>query len=115
MNLMSWRPKKRNVTYSAKPDYIPEWVYTEAVAAKRHYNEGWEFWVYQVSIEYNCSQAVSEVACIRGVQQAINRLYLIYGPKIGKWYEEYLDLGDLLKKVIHPTYIAELEPLKEKN
>jgi hypothetical protein len=54
--LPSWRPKKRNVRYQECPEGVPDWVYTEAVAAKRFYNEDWEFWVWQTAQEHNCRQ-----------------------------------------------------------
>ena len=104
----SWRPKKRQVYYGDQPEGIPDWVYTEAVAAKRAYNEEWEFWVWKVSQEYNCSVALAEDACIRGIKKAILQIQLVYGPKIGRWFEEYLAMGDIFNKVNHPIYLPQL-------
>lgn len=104
----SWRPKKRNVTYQGCPEGIPEWVYTEAQTAKYQYNENWEFWVYRTSQEYNCSQAKAEDACIRGIKQVLLRMRFVYGDKIGKWYEDYLEMGDIFDKVRHPEYLPKL-------
>lgn len=109
----SWQPKKRNVRYYDRPEWVPDWVYTEAQIAKKCYNEDWEFWVYQVSLEHNCSQAEAEDACIRGLKKAILQLYVVYGPKVGKWYEDFLEMGDIFTKVSHPNYIAQLTPLAE--
>jgi hypothetical protein len=109
----SWRPKKRNCYYGVKPDNIPEWVYTEAVTAKRYYNENWEFWVYQIAHQNNCSQAIAEDACIRGLKKSILMIYVVYGDSIGKWYEEFLDMKDIFDKVSHPIYLPELGYNKE--
>lgn len=108
MITLSWRPNVRNVIYEPRPEGIPEALYTEAVAAKRFYNEMWEFWVWEESKKHNCSLAVAEDACIRGLKKALNRVSLVYGDKIGKWYENYLDMGDIFSKVRHPEYIAKL-------
>lgn len=105
-----WVPKKRNVRYEARPDWVPEWVYTEALVAKRFYNEDWEFWVFNVSQHDNVPLHVAEDACIRGIKKEILRMYFVYGPKIGKWFEDYLDMNDLFTKVAHPTYLPELKP-----
>ena len=102
--LPSWRPKRRNVQYEDRPEGIPEWVYTEALAAKRFYNEEWEFWVWQESLDKNVSQAVAEDACIRGLKKALDRIHLVYGEGVAKWYLSYLDMGDIFSKVQHPTY-----------
>lgn len=118
----SWRPKKRNVRYTERPEWVPDWVYTEALAAKRFYNEDWEFWVWRESINHNCSQAEAEDACIRGLKKALDRINFVYsslfgyqmGSKIAKWYEEFLDMGDLFRKVNHLTYEKKLEPIVEK-
>jgi hypothetical protein len=106
--LPSWRPKKRNVRYQECPEGVPDWVYTEAVAAKRFYNEDWEFWVWQTAQEHNCSMAEAEDACIRGLQRTLNCIIVVYGDKIGRWFEDYLDMGDIFRKVKHPEYIPEL-------
>ncbi len=104
----TWVPKRRNVLYSTKPDDIPAWVYVEAQTAKKYYNEEWEFWVWRTSQDYNVSQAIAEDACIRGIKKEILRMYHIYGDHIGKWFEEYLAMGDIFNKVKHPEYINQL-------
>lgn len=103
-----WRPKRRNTYYQEKPEEIPDWVYTEAVTAKRFYNENWEFWVWQTAQDNNCSIAEAEDACIRGLRKAILQMHVVYGEKIGKWYEDYLQMGDIFSKVAHPTYLPKL-------
>lgn len=105
---MTWQPKLRQIKLHERPEWIPKWIYIEAVTAKRFYNEQWEFWVWQESLKHNKSQAETEDACIRGLQKAINRIHLVYGSKIGKWYEEFLEMGDIFRKVKHPEYIAQL-------
>lgn len=107
-----WVPKKRNVKYQAKPDWVPDWVYTEAQAAKRFYNEDWEFWVYEVSKKDNVPLHVAEDACIRGIKKALDRVDFVYsgifgkqlGGRIARWYLDYLGLEDLFSKVSHPEY-----------
>lgn len=108
MIVTGWRPLKRNVVFSEKPDWIEPYVYQQAQVAKKNYNENWEFWVWQVSREHNCSIAMAEDACIRGIQKEINRLTLIYGDKVGKWFEEFLDMGDIFRKVKHAIYLPQL-------
>lgn len=108
MIVTSWRPKKRNVTFTPRPEWVPEWVYTQAMAAKQAYNENWEFWIYQESQNHNKSQAETEDACIRGIQKEINRFKLVWGPKIGQWFEDFLDMGDIFRKVNHPEYLPRL-------
>ncbi len=103
---MTWMPKLRQVKFSPKPDYVPDWVYTEAMCAKRFYNAEWELWVFLEAQKANVSQAVAEDACIRGIKTAMDRLDFIYGPKIAAWYKEFLDMGDLFQKVRHPEYIT---------
>ena len=105
---MTWMPKKRNVRYEDKPEGIPDWVYTEAVTAKRFYNEMWEFWVWDVSRTDNVPLHVAEDACIRGLQKAILRVKLVYGDAVGEWYERFLDMGDIFRKVSHPEYVKKL-------
>lgn len=112
--LNTWRPQMRHITYTERPDYVPEWVYAQAQAAKYAYNANWDFWVWDVSKQYNVSQAIAEDACIRGIKKEILRQYLVYGPKIGKWFEEFLDMGDIFTKVKHPTYLPKLDDLVEK-
>lgn len=112
MLLPSWRPKKRPVYYGEKPDWIDDWVYTEAVTAKRFYNESWEFWVWEESMRANVSQAIAEDACIRGLKKALNRVKFVYGDQVGQWYEDYLEMGDIFRKVQHPVYTKQLEGVK---
>lgn len=106
MLLPGWRPKKRPVYYAARPDWIDDWVYVEALTAKRFYNEDWEFWVWNESLNSNVSQAIAEDACIRGLKKALDRIKFVYGDKVGQWYLDYLDLGDLFTKVKHPEYTS---------
>jgi len=105
---MSWKPSKRNCVFPEKPDWVPEDLYLIAKAAKNNYNVEWEFWVWRTSIDHNCSMALAEDACIRGIKKEINRMYHVYGPSLGKWFEDYLDMGDIFRKVKHPEYVAEL-------
>lgn len=72
------------------------------------YNENWDFWVWQESIRHNKSIAETEDACIRGIQKEINRYKLVWGPKIGQWFEEFLEMGDIFRKVRHPDYLPKL-------
>lgn len=106
--LPTWQPRKRNCRYQDRPEGIPEWVYIQAMTAKRAYNEDWEFWVWRVSLDYNCSQAKAEDACIRGIQQEFLRFRLVYGDSIGEWFERYMEMGDLMKKVKHPEFLKQL-------
>ena len=108
MLVTSWRPKKRNIGYSDKPPEIPDAIYTEALAAKRFYNEEWEFWVWDTARTDNVPLHVAEDACIRGLRKAINRIKFVYGDSIGEWYERFLGMGDIFDKVKHPDYIKRL-------
>jgi hypothetical protein len=101
---LSWRPKLRHCVYQEKPEWLPDWIYTEAVTAKRFYNEQWEFWVWMESRDANVSQAIAEDACIRGFKKALDRVKFVYGSKVAKWYREYLEMDDILRKVRHPEY-----------
>lgn len=108
--LQSWRPKLRNIKYDTRPEGIPEAIYIEALAAKRFYNEQWEFWVWseaqQKSAESGGDIPISEAedACIRGLKKALNRVKFVYGDAVGEWYERFLDMGDIFNKVKHPDY-----------
>ncbi len=104
----SWRPKKRQVTYSEKPLEIPDAIYQEAKVAKKSYNEEWEVWVYKVACQHNCPVAIAEDACIRGIQKEILQIKLVYGDKIGTWFENYLDMGEIFRMVNHPIYLPQL-------
>lgn len=108
MQVMSWRPSKRNIRYQEKPDWLPDTIYTEALAAKRFYNELWEFWVWEVSRTDNVSVVEAEDACIRGLKKALNRVGFVYGDKVAAWYEQFLEMGDIFSKVKHPEYIKRL-------
>jgi hypothetical protein len=103
-----WKPSRRNITYEERPPEIPEWVYIQAITAKRQFNENWEFWVWQVSQDHNCSQAIAEDACIRGIKKEILRHRHIYGDAIGDWFERFLDMKDIFNKVSHPEYVNQL-------
>lgn len=105
---VGWKPNKRNVKYEEKPDWVPDNIYKTAVAAKRSYNEDWEFWVYGVSQQYNVSQAEAEEACIRGIKKEFYKWQFVYGPRIATWFEQYLDMGDIFNKIKHPEYLPEL-------
>lgn len=104
MILPDWRPKKRSVYYQEKPLWLDDWVYIEALTAKRFYNEEWEFWVWQESLRENVSQAIAEDACIRGLKKALDQIKFVYGDKVGQWYLEFLEMGDIFRKVQHPEY-----------
>lgn len=106
--LTNWKPNIRKVVFQDQPEWIPDWLYTQAVAAKRKYNEQWDFWVWQVSRDFNVSQSLAEDACIRGIKKEILQQYVVYGPKIGKWFEEFLEMGDIFNKIKHPEYLAQL-------
>ena len=108
MEVMSWRPKKRNIRIQGRPEWLPEHIYNEALAAKRFYNEDWEIWVWQEAQAHNCSTALAEDAWIRGLKKALNRIQFIWGPKVSKWYIEFLDMGDIFSKVKLPEYKAQL-------
>lgn len=103
-----WKPTLRNCVYKERPEEIPIHVYNEALAAKRYYNEHWEFWVWQTAQEYNVSIALAEDACIRGLRKAILQIYVVYGDKIGRWYEDFLDMKDIFNKVNYPIYLPKL-------
>lgn len=101
-----WKPSRRNITLQDKPEWVPQWVYTMAMNAKYHYNADWEFWVFKVSQDHNCSVALAEDACIRGIKKEINLFKHTYGDKIGTWFEQFLDMQDIFDKVKHPEYKA---------
>jgi len=104
MLVPSWRPKRRQVYYTEKPDFVPDWVYTEAVTAKRFYNENWEFWVDLESKTTNVPVHIAEDACIRGLKKALDQTDFVFGPKVAKWYKEFLDMDSVFTKVMHPKY-----------
>lgn len=104
MQVQSWRPKKRNIKIYERPEWVPEYIYNEALAAKKFYNEQWEFWVYEESLKANVSVAIAEDACIRGLKTALDRIDFVHGPKIADWYRQFLDMKDIFTKVKHPEY-----------
>lgn len=104
----SWRPKRREVYYTEKPEWVPEYIYSEAVTAKRFYNENWEYWVWTTAQDYNCSVAKAEDACIRGLKKTLLQAHLVYGEKVGKWYEDFLEMKDIFSKVTLPIYLPQL-------
>ncbi len=103
-----WKPSLRNLALLDKPEWVPEWVYTLAMTARYNYNTEWEQWVFRTSKDRNCSVAEAEDACIRGIQREINRFKYTYGNKIGCWFEEFLDMKDIFRKVRHPDYVKKL-------
>jgi len=104
----TWKPSRRNVKYDDRPEWVPDEIYKSAVAAKKQYNEEWEYWVWGVAQQYNVSQAEAEDACIRGLQKEIYKTKMVYGPRVGTWFEQYMDMGDIYRKVTHPEYLPEL-------
>lgn len=106
--ITAWRPNLRKCVFQDRPDYVPIEVYNEAMTHKRQYNAEWEYWVWNVSQQYNCSQAVAEDACIRGIKKEFAKMCFIWGDKIGKWFEDFMEMGDIFNKVKHPEYLPEL-------
>lgn len=106
---LSWRPSKRNIRFQPKPDWVPEDVYKEALAAKRNYNERWEFFVWLTSQEYNVSQQVAEEACLRGLKKEFLKMRVIWGDKVGIWFEDFMEMGDIFRKIKLPEYKTQLE------
>ena len=106
--ITSWLPKKNKVKIQEKPDWVPNEIYLSACAAKRQYNQDWEYWVWGVSQQYNVSQAEAEVACMRGIKKEFHKTRFVYGPRIGTWFEEFMEMGDIFNKIQHPEYLPEL-------
>lgn len=114
--ITTWRPKKRSVRYTEKPEWVPDWIYTEAMTAKRFYNENWEYWVWLTSQDHNVSQAEAEDACIRGINTALLQIQVAYsqifgdaeGSKISNWFRQYLEMDELFKQVKHNEHNAQL-------
>lgn len=104
----AWKPSRRNIKISERPDWVPDEIYKTAVAAKYQYNADWDFWVYDVALRYNVSQAEAEEACVRGIKKEFYKTRFVYGPRIGTWFEEFLDMGDIFNKIKHPEYLPEL-------
>ena len=103
-----WKPSRRKVKYPPRPDWVPDEIYKSTVSAKKTYNEGWEYWVWGVAQQYNVSQSEAEMACMRGIQKELYKIRFIYGPRIGTWFEQYLEMGDIFTKINHPEYLPEL-------
>ena len=112
--LQSWRPRERNIVFEPRPEGIPEHLYNTAMAAKRFYNQNWDYWVWlehrDREAELGRSVPLSEVedACIRGMRKEINRIKFVHGDGVGEWFERFLDMGDIFNKVNHPDYIKKL-------
>lgn len=95
-----WTPNEhRTLEYKPKPEGIPDWLYNEALAAKKQYNEGWEFWVQDVANTHNVTFGQAEIACIKGIDKACQRIYHLYGPRLGKWFVDYLEMESIFNKV----------------
>lgn len=95
-----WEPDpNRVVRYTPRPKWIPEWLYAEAVAAKKHYNEGWEGWVLDVSRRFDVSFENAEIACLKGISKECQNIIQVYGPKYGQWFVDYLEMEGIFKKV----------------
>lgn len=103
-----WKPSRRNIKIDERPEWVPDDIYKTAVAAKYQYNADWDFWVYDVSQRYNVSQAEAEAACFRGIKKEFYKVRFVYGPRIGTWFEQFLDMGDIFNKFNHPDYLPEL-------
>lgn len=108
ITITNWKPSLRNITVAERPDWVPVPIYQEALAAKRHYNAAWDWWVYEVSRTHNVPMAEAEEACVRGVKKEIAKTKFIYGDKIGTWFEEFLDMSSIFNKTQHPDYYNEL-------
>ena len=104
----TWKPSLRKIRFQPRPDYVPKAVYSEAVGAKRVYNEHWEFFVFHTSQEFNVSQQVAEEACLRGLKKEFNKMRVIWGDKVGIWFEDFMEMGDIFRKIKLPEYKAQL-------
>lgn len=104
----TWKPSRRNIKIEERPEWVPQEIYDSALASKRQYNQDWEYWVWGVSQQYNVNQAEAEVACMRGIKKEFYKVKLVYGPRIGTWFEQFLDMGDIFNKISHPEYLPEL-------
>ncbi|OHE79021.1 MAG: hypothetical protein A3F67_10950 [Verrucomicrobia bacterium RIFCSPHIGHO2_12_FULL_41_10] len=99
IHIGGWSPKPHKVKYPAKPKEVPEWLYNEAKAAKRQYNENWEFWVYETAKQHDVSIEEAERACIRGISRELFKIKLIYGSMLAGWFENYLEMSSIFEKV----------------
>ena len=108
--LNTWRPsvKQAQDVYDPKPDFVPDWVYNDAKMCKCQYNTNWEFWVWQVSQRDNVPLPIAEDACIRGIKKEFLRYRLIYGDRVGSWFEDFLDMNSVFRKVKHNDYRKQL-------
>lgn len=96
----TWTPNEyRTVSYQPKPEAIPDWLYSEALAAKKQYNEGWEFWVQDVANTHNITFGQAEIACIKGIDKACQNIKIQYGPRLGKWFIDFLEMESIFEKV----------------
>lgn len=105
---MNWKPSIRNIKIYDRPDWIPEVVYTEAVGAKHNYNARWEYVVHRTALDYNVSQQVAEEAMLRGLDKEFKKMRVIWGDKIGKWFEDFMEMGDVFAKIKLNDYHAKL-------
>jgi hypothetical protein len=103
-----WIPRERNCVYQERPDFVPEEVYSEALAAKRHYNANWEWWLFDTMKQYNCSEAEAFEACKRGVLKEFLKWDVIYGYRIGKWTREFMEMDDIFNGLKTPNYKMEI-------
>ena len=103
-----WVPKERNCVYQEKPGFVPEGVYKEALAAKRHYNANWEWWVFNTMQEYNVNEAEAWEACKRGILKEFLKWEVIYGDQVGKWCREFMEMDDIFNGLKLPEYKLEI-------
>lgn len=96
----SWRPKASHMdVVPPKPEWVPDWVYTNALSARHQYNTNWEMWVYMVSVQNNKPLAETEDACIRGIKKMFLQNRYVYGDKIGQWFEDFMDMDSIFSRV----------------
>lgn len=105
---MSWKPSIRNIKLYDRPDWVPEVVYTEAVGAKYNYNAMWEFVVHRTASDYNVSQQIAEEAMLRGLDKEFKKMHVIWGDRIGQWFEDFMEMGDIFTKIKLNSYQAKL-------
>lgn len=106
----TWTPnEKRTTSYQPKPEQIPEWLYAQALAAKKQYNEGWEVWVQDVANKHNITFGQAEIACIKGIKRESDYIKQIYGPKLGGWFVDYLEMESVFNKVANINIVSKGE------
>ncbi len=106
----SWTPNEhRTVGYKPKPENIPDFLYNEAVAAKKQYNENWEFWVQDVANTHNITFGQAEIACIKGIDRACQNVLSVYGPRLGKWFVDFLEMESVFSKVKNINVVSKGE------